>query len=102
MSAVLNVSGTVDEIIEVGRLLEAGLEARRHGAMTPEFWGHIDNGRIVGAIRVLQDKTGCSVMDGKRIIDAHPEATRRLEAGKKTVERAFSETLKRVKPPESA
>lgn len=73
MSAILNVSGSVFEIVEFARILEAGLAGQR-AQVTPEVKAAIEAGQILEAIRVRRAQTGCGLKEAKDFVESIPGA----------------------------
>lgn len=62
----LTITGTVVEVIQLGKLLEAGLAAQGDG----ELLMLLSDGRTVDAVKLHRAKTGASLLEAKTYVEA--------------------------------
>lgn len=82
MSAIIQVSGTVREIVELARILEAGLATARE-RVSPEVQACIDAGHFINAIKVHRLQTGCGLKEAKDFIESIPGVMATIQEGRR-------------------
>jgi ribosomal protein L7/L12 len=72
MAAIIQASGTVEEIIALARTLEMGRDAERSG-LTPTERDAVNSDAIILAIKSYRERTGVGLKEAKDFVEATAE-----------------------------
>lgn len=75
MAAIINVSGSAQDIIAFARTLETGLAGEARGLVREEREA-LDNDEPLTAIKLVRERLGFGLKDAKDFVEATPEFRR--------------------------